>query len=617
MSNDLTLIPLNKLVRSSANVRKTGADSIDDLAASIAVHGLLQNLTVTKKVATARTKGKSKPEADTYEVVAGARRLAALQSLAKQRKIGNDYPVPCKVVTESAEELSLVENTIRQPMHPADQFEAFHRLVGGGLGIDDVAARFGVTPLFVAQRLKLANVSPSLIQLYREDGIRLDQLEALAISIDHEAQESVWNSAHEWERQPSALRRALSQNTIDSNDKRVLFVGLDTYLARGGGIERDLFDAEHDGFLMDGCLLETLVTEKLQAEADKLKADGWSWVEVNRTEDRWLANRTYRKLQPKSVPLSKELKEVDAQLRKELEVLEAKDDTDTSSQDQARVDEIDRRLAVIEASRYVYTAKQKSISGVMIGITWDGKLAVDYGLTKQGVSKDSDEAGEGTPAEAADPEKVSGSLQQELTAHRTVAIRAELTARPDIALVAITHRLAGHFCYPSYEGVPTAVMISPARIGLEADVPVTVGSRADEQLNVAAQTWAQRLPEKIDQLWDWLIDQPQDVMLDLLAFVVAQTINAVQLPHQQSDEDHLRGANAISKALGFDMANWWAPTAENYFQRIKKDQILAAIKDASGLPVPDRLTSLKKSDLAQEAEAFIKGTRWLPPVLRD
>ena len=199
MSNDLTLIPLNKLVRSSANVRKTGADSIDDLAAWIAVHGLLQNLTVTKKVATARTKGKSKPEADTYEVVAGARRLAALQSLAKQRKIGNDYPVPCKVVTESAEELSLVENTIRQPMHPADQFEAFGRLVGGGLGIDDVAARFGVTPLFVAQRLKLANVSPSLIQLYREGGIRLDQLEALAISIDHEAQERVWNSAHEWE----------------------------------------------------------------------------------------------------------------------------------------------------------------------------------------------------------------------------------------------------------------------------------------------------------------------------------------------------------------------------------------------------------------------------------
>ena len=31
----------------------------------------------------------------------------------------------------------------------------------------------------------------------------------------------------------------------------------------GGGIERDLFDAEHEGFLTDSKLLETLVTEKL------------------------------------------------------------------------------------------------------------------------------------------------------------------------------------------------------------------------------------------------------------------------------------------------------------------------------------------------------------------
>jgi hypothetical protein len=38
----------------------------------------------------------------------------------------------------------------------------------------------------------------------------------------------------------------------------------------------DLFDAEHDGFLTDANLLEILLTEKLQAEADKLKADGWS-----------------------------------------------------------------------------------------------------------------------------------------------------------------------------------------------------------------------------------------------------------------------------------------------------------------------------------------------------
>ena len=90
-------------------------------------------------------------------------------------------------------------------------------------------------------------------------------------------------------------------------------------------MERDLFDAEHDGFLTDVNLLETLVTEKLQAEADKLKADGWSWVEVNRTEDRWRAVRTYQQLRPKSVSLSDELQEEADRLIKERATLQCKD----------------------------------------------------------------------------------------------------------------------------------------------------------------------------------------------------------------------------------------------------------------------------------------------------
>ena len=89
-----------------------------------------------------------------------------------------------------------------------------------------------------------------------------------------------------------------------------------------------------------------------------------------------------------------------------------------------------------------------------------------------------------------------------------------------------------------------------------------MGSKADDQLSAAAETWSQQLPEHIDELWDWLINQPQQIILDLLAFSVAQTINAVQLLHQPADESHLRGANSLSKALGLDMANWWSPNAE-------------------------------------------------------
>jgi ParB-like chromosome segregation protein Spo0J len=50
MSN-IIAIPLNKLTRSVCNVRKSGGDSIDDLATSILVHGLIHNLTVVEQQA--------------------------------------------------------------------------------------------------------------------------------------------------------------------------------------------------------------------------------------------------------------------------------------------------------------------------------------------------------------------------------------------------------------------------------------------------------------------------------------------------------------------------------------------------------------------------------------
>jgi ParB family chromosome partitioning protein len=62
-----------------------------------------------------------------------------------------------------------------------------------GMAADDIAARFGVTPAVVRQRLKLGAVSPVLMALYREDGITLEQLMAFTITDDHARQEEVWN----------------------------------------------------------------------------------------------------------------------------------------------------------------------------------------------------------------------------------------------------------------------------------------------------------------------------------------------------------------------------------------------------------------------------------------
>ena len=177
MSNQLMTIPLCQLKRSKTNVRKTEplAD-IEQMALSIEANGLLENLIVRP----AETSG---GDEDSYEVVAGGRRLAALKLLAKRKKIARDHAIPCLVLensdTGNSVEISLAENIVRAPIHPADQFDAFAKLQKEGLPAEEIAARFGLTSTVVLQRLKLAAVSPRLMAEYRSGEMALEQLMAV------------------------------------------------------------------------------------------------------------------------------------------------------------------------------------------------------------------------------------------------------------------------------------------------------------------------------------------------------------------------------------------------------------------------------------------------------
>ncbi|WP_258193375.1 DUF3363 domain-containing protein [Paraburkholderia sp. BL25I1N1] len=208
--------------------------------------------------------------------------MTALKLLAKKKRIAANYEVPCLLVVDaSARTVSLAENVQRENMHPADQFAAFAALVKEGRPVEDIAADFGVTPLVVQRRLKLANVSPRLLADYRAGAATLEQLMALTVTDDHAAQEAAFYGAPEWQRQPSALRDRLTERVINAAHPLVRVAGLDAYTETGGGIRRDLF-AEGDAgtYLTDAALLETLVRAKLDAQAEEVRAEGWAWVEA-------------------------------------------------------------------------------------------------------------------------------------------------------------------------------------------------------------------------------------------------------------------------------------------------------------------------------------------------
>lgn len=161
-------IPLNKLSISPLNVRTTGPDDPGpaQLAANIAADGLQQNLVVIPK----------NKRAGTYQVIAGGRRLAALQALAEDEHIEPAAQISCRVEHDKAKapELSLAENELRLNMSPADACTAFAALIEKGRSIEDIATSFGVTIRFIKQRIALAKLAPPVFEALKDGSIILD-----------------------------------------------------------------------------------------------------------------------------------------------------------------------------------------------------------------------------------------------------------------------------------------------------------------------------------------------------------------------------------------------------------------------------------------------------------
>ena len=208
------LIPLDRLVLSPANARKTAPSAAEDaeLKASLAAHGLKQNLVVCPS-----------PEGNgLFAVTAGGRRLKALQELAAEGAIPAGYEVPCLVEEpDAALETSLLENTVRAQMHPADEFAAMAALIDAGEKIEAVALRFGVSERHVRQRLKLGKVAPELLDEFRAGRLSLEVMTAFTLGADHAAQLAVWRQVKDHAYLPSAtVRRLCLRRALDRADRQ-------------------------------------------------------------------------------------------------------------------------------------------------------------------------------------------------------------------------------------------------------------------------------------------------------------------------------------------------------------------------------------------------------------
>jgi ParB family chromosome partitioning protein len=605
------LIEARRLSLSPINVRKTGGDNgIEQLAELIAAEGILQNLDVYE------CEGGEGKKKTSHAVVAGGRRWRAVQLLIRQKRIKPDFAVPCLIVSyERAVQISLAENSGREPMHPADEFEAFRQLVDAGQSIEDVAARFGVTPLVVQRRLKLASVAPAFVELYRKGKLTLEHLMAFAVTDDHARQQEVWESLKSYDRHHGAVRRALTEHEISARKPLAKFVGLKAYEKAGGVARRDLFEQDDEGVMLDSELVRKLALQKLEAHAEKVRAEGVAWVEVRPDWDyseRAQFGRVRTKLRPATEAEQARIDTLDLR-RGELDMqLEAAGEDDEKYDALAeQIEALASEIQALDDAREVEDPAQKACAGAVVTIGRDGKVHVERDLLKPEDAQHFARSSKDVSSVPRAPREHSAALARRLNAQRTLALQAVLAERPDIAVIALTHRLVLQM-FPQYalarDGV---VKIDAHNAALGAHAEELAASKAHAALQARRETLESKLPKDAGQIFAWLLGQSQADVLGLLAFCVAQSADGV------TDDERPQGVDELASAAGLDMREWWSATAANYFASVPKSRVLEIVRETVSAEAAATLTKLKKEALTKAAEAKVAGTGWLPALLRN
>jgi ParB family transcriptional regulator, chromosome partitioning protein len=144
--------------------RKTfDKEAIDELAASIVEHGILQPLVVRKSI-----KG--------YEIVVGERRFRA----AKEAKLEKIPAIVRELSEQQMMELAVLENLQREDLNPIEEGMAYQTLIEKlSLTQEEVAKRLGKSRPHIANHIRLLSLPPKIQELISSGKISMGHGRAL------------------------------------------------------------------------------------------------------------------------------------------------------------------------------------------------------------------------------------------------------------------------------------------------------------------------------------------------------------------------------------------------------------------------------------------------------
>ena len=502
----------------------------------------------------------------------------------------------------------------------------------------------------VKQRLRLAGVSPRILDAYAEDEIALDQLMAFTVNGDHERQEQIYERiAASHDRQPYAIRRMLTEGAVRASDKRARFIDVDAYVEAGGSVMRDLFQGDDGGWLQDVGLVDLMVSERLREEAVKVQAERWRWIDA---APDFPYGHTYGLRQLRGTPV-----QITAEEQATRDVLQAEYDALVAEYEDAPElpDEVDERLGELETAiealdqrPLAYDADEVMRAGAFVSIAPDGSLRVERGYVRPedelpvepepvAVAEGDSGCGDSSTGAGSD-ERVGGEiviertdpapepeedeglrpipdrLMSELTAHRTLALRDAVAGSHEVAFLACLHALLLKLFYRY--ALDSCLEFDVKHVGFGHQAPDLGDATSAQAMDARHQAFADMLPAQPESLWDALDGMEEEQRRLLFAHCVACTINATFEPYNRRPRA-LAHADRLAQAVGLDMAAaGWIPTVDAFLGRVTKARIVQAVVEAKGERAAEGIAHLKKGDMAARAAVLLDGTGWLPEPLR-
>ena len=400
------------------------------------------------------------------------------------------------------------------------------------------------------------------------------------------------------------IRRLVTESEVAvAGNTKFRFVGADAFSP--DELRTDLFSDDEGGYV-DCVALDAALLEKLQAVAEFLReAEGWEWC-AGRMEPVGECREdagTYRCLPEPEAVLTEAEEERLNELMTRYDALE-------NQCEESDLLEAEMKLIRCMAKVRAWTPEMRAGSGVVVSWRY-GNVCVQRGVQLRSEDDATDDADRTEQVqEKASVEEISLPLLTKMSSERTLAVQAALMQQPDKSLALLAWTLCLNVFDSKAHSSPARIRLECEHYALTSDAPSGKEGAAFMALMAEHSRFAALLPEGWERDMTTFLSLSQEVLLSLLSFCTACSLNGVQT--RECGHTSRSPLDSLETAIGFHMRDWWQPTKANFFGHLKKPQIIAALNEAGLSGAARDAEKMKKGDAAEHAEFHMKDNRWVP-----